>query len=275
MNDNNVYLGVWTNWSNGTAMGATLTITRQQGDLLIAFTGFLIPFVASRFWSILCFILHLYYSTSKPEDAIYHQRQVILRNSSSPDTGLVSLFRLLWSWSSHHSTETRKPWSRLFLVLLLAICCISGFTAAGGFSSQISSAPGNEVLIIGDQCGIAYIPITSNVTAEAQATTLMSQRINDAFNYAQQCYSTSSFEMFDCDKFVVKNIAAAVTKNDSGCPFQGSICRSNNTNLTLDTGYIDSNDNLGLNAPKDQRFLWRYKLQCAPLVTEGYTTRLL
>jgi hypothetical protein len=120
MNDNNVYLGVWTNWSKGTVMGATLTITRQQGDLLIAFTGFLIPFVASRFWRILCFILHLYYSTSKPEDAIYHQQQVILRNSSSPDTGLVSLFRLLWSWSSHHSTETRKPWSRLFLVLLLA-----------------------------------------------------------------------------------------------------------------------------------------------------------
>jgi hypothetical protein len=90
MNDNNVYLGVWTNWSKGTVMGATLTMTRQQGDLLIAFTGFLIPFVASRFWRILCFILHLYYSTSKPEDAIYHQRQVILRNSSSPDTGLVS-----------------------------------------------------------------------------------------------------------------------------------------------------------------------------------------
>jgi hypothetical protein len=102
----------------------------------------------------------------------------------------------------------------------------------------------------------------------------MSQRINDAFNYAQQCYSTSSFEMFDCDKFVVKNLAATITKNDSGCPFQGSICRSNNTNLSLDTGYIDSNDNLGLNAPKDQRFLWRYKLQCAPLVTERYTSQI-
>jgi hypothetical protein len=101
----------------------------------------------------------------------------------------------------------------------LATCCISGLTAASGFSSQISSAPGNEVLIRGGQCGVAYLPITSNVTADAQATSLMSQRINDAFNYVQQCYSASSFEIFDCDKFVVKNLASTITKNDSGCPF--------------------------------------------------------
>jgi hypothetical protein len=81
--------------------------------------------------------------------------------------------------------------------------------------------------------------------------------------------------MLDCDKFVAKNLILPTTtiKNDS-CPFQDSICRSNNSNLSPDTGYINSNDDLGLNAPGDQRFEWRYVLKCAPLVTQGYTTQV-
>lgn len=45
-----VHLGTWTNWSRGPIMGATLTTTRQYGNLFIAFTAFFVSFVASRFW---------------------------------------------------------------------------------------------------------------------------------------------------------------------------------------------------------------------------------
>lgn len=45
-----VHIGTWTNWSRGRVMGATLTTTRQYGNLLIAFTAFFVSFVASRFW---------------------------------------------------------------------------------------------------------------------------------------------------------------------------------------------------------------------------------
>lgn len=271
MSETNIYLGVWTNWSNGTVMGATFTTTRKQGDLLIAFTGFLVPFVASRFWSIFCLAFHQFYSTSESRDALHHQRQVILRNSSSPDSGLVSLVSLLWAWRKSANQNS----SRLLPVILFAICCISAFTIAGGFSSQISSAPGDEVLINGNQCGIAYWP---NSTIEGAANTKpfsrASSRFNDAANYAQQCYSSTSSGLLDCDKFVVKNLPTAITKNDSSCPFQGNICRSNKTNLLLDTGYIDSNNELGLNYPENQRFRFRYVLQCAPLITQGYTSRV-
>jgi hypothetical protein len=107
MDGNSVYLGVWTNWSNGTVMDATLTTTRQRGNLLISFTGFLIPFVASRFWSIFSFVFHQCYSTSEPRDAIHHQHQVILRNSSSPDTGL-SRFSVCSGHGATHSTRPRQ-----------------------------------------------------------------------------------------------------------------------------------------------------------------------
>lgn len=86
----NVYLGVWTDWSRGLVLGATLTLDRQQANLLIAFTASFVVFVGSRFWRIICLVLHQVYSTSNLRDALHHQRQVLLRNSGSSDSGLVS-----------------------------------------------------------------------------------------------------------------------------------------------------------------------------------------
>ncbi|KUJ14079.1 uncharacterized protein LY89DRAFT_152692 [Mollisia scopiformis] len=270
----NVYLGVWTNWSNGTIMGATLTTTRDHGNLLIALTGFLVPFVASRFWTIFCLVLHQYLSTSEPRDALHHQRQVILRNSFSPDSGLYSLFSLLWAWRGTRVSERAKRYySRLLPIITFAICCISAFTVAGAFSSQISSSPGDEVLIVGNNCGVTYIPVnfTSSTT---KPFSVANEKLNDAANYAQQCYSANSSGILGCDRFIEPSLPTSITNGAYSCPFESEICRTDDANLLLDTGFIDSNDNLGLNAPKSERFAWRYVLQCAPLVTEGYTSQV-
>lgn len=255
-------------------MGATLTTTRQYGNLLIAFTGFLIPFVASRFWYIACFCLHRYYSTSNSRDALHHQRQVIIRNSSSPDSGIISLWGLFWAWRNTANPKDTKRYSRLLPIILLTLCCSAAFTIAAGFSSQISTAAGDVVLLKGDHCGIINIPSS----AVNSSTTLSNYKykstiMNDAANYAQQCYSQNTSGILSCNKFVVPSIPTASSDTNAGCPFEGSMCRTNASNLRLDTGFIDSNDGLGLNAPEDKRFAWRYVLQCAPLVTQGYTTQ--
>lgn len=58
----------------------------------------------------------------------------------------------------------------------------------------------------------------------------------------------------------------------AACPFHNSsICRTNFSNIHLDSGYIDLNKDLGVNAPEDQNIHFRTVLQCAPLETEGYT----
>ncbi|GME65223.1 hypothetical protein GTA08_BOTSDO13564 [Neofusicoccum parvum] len=49
------------------------------------------------------------------------------------------------------------------------------------------------------------------------------------------------------------------------------MCLSENENIELDTGFLDSNNNLGLNSPPGDRFLYRRVTKCAPLVTEGYS----
>ncbi|KAM7183172.1 hypothetical protein V8F33_013748, partial [Rhypophila sp. PSN 637] len=95
-----VYLGVWTNWSRGPVMGLTLTMTRSNADLLIAFVAFYIAFVGRRFWRIFCFACHSIVSsrTGQAREGTYHQHQVILRNAETATSGVVALVQVLWAW---------------------------------------------------------------------------------------------------------------------------------------------------------------------------------
>ncbi|KAK8117983.1 uncharacterized protein PG998_006264 [Apiospora kogelbergensis] len=267
--DDQVYLGVWTNWSRGSAtMGATLTMTKNSGNILIAFTAIFVPFVASRLWKMLCFAFHNCASKRGAQDAIYHQRQVILRNSTSPDSSLLSLLALVWAWRRLQSNAL----GRLFPLLLFAFLFIVGFTIAGGYSSQITSAAGDEVLINGNNC--ALIGMQSSYNDYLEASTWTSAKMSEAANYAQQCYTDQTASLLDCNRFVVKRLPTQTLDEKAGCPFPSNICRDNATNIRMDTGYIDSNDHLGLNAPPGQRFTWRKVLSCAPLRTDGYTSSI-
>lgn len=70
----------------------------------------------------------------------------------------------------------------------------------------------------------------------------------------------------------MKNLNSQTLQTNATCPFPDpAICRSENATIRLDSGYLDSNDHFGLNTPVHERLQWRYVLQCAPLVTEGYT----
>ncbi|KAI1357780.1 hypothetical protein F5Y08DRAFT_351646 [Xylaria arbuscula] len=257
-----IYLGVWINWSRGSILGQTLTTTKFNGNLLIAFTAFYIAFVATRFWSIICF-LHDYYSTQQPRSTVHHQRQVILRNSSSPESGLASLLQLLWAWKNHEG-----PVTVILFPLILVTTCLLSFTVAGVFSSSISSSSGEEVLIKNANCG--FIPSGWDNLAPYYASN--GRKLTDATNYAQQCYGTKSSSILGCDTFVSAHLPIENINTSYECPFKGDICRSSDSNIRLDTGFIDSNDHLGINTRNSERFAYRYVVTCAPLETEGYTS---
>ncbi|KAK3987992.1 hypothetical protein QBC44DRAFT_371494 [Cladorrhinum sp. PSN332] len=264
----NIYTGIWVNWSRGPILGSTLTLTRGRGNLLIAFTAFFVAFISTRFWRVICFALHRYYSTPQARDGIYHQRQALLRNSSSPEWGFWTFSQLGWAWR-------RSSQSRSFLRILpaasAAALCACGFALAGGFSSQISTGISDEVLMDGKHCGwlnsvhVASSPDTASVIMAEWA-----KRVNNAANYAQQCYSPHG-PGSTCNSFAVPRLEMSVN-NEAPCPFENDICRSNSSNIAIDSGLIDSHEHLGQNAPKDQRLLFRHVTQCAPLKTEGYSS---
>jgi len=263
-----VYLGYWINHSRGKILGATLTVTDSQGSLLIAFTALFISYVATRFWRIFCFVAHRHLSSPEPRDALHHQRQAILRNSSSAESSLWALLLLFTAW---RGAENRVL--RTIPLALFALVSVISFTIAGGLSSQISSSVGNEVLIRGENCGFLD---STHFTRDNKRIfdTYVSNSINNAGNWAQQCYYAEGRSgMLDCASFISKNLPAAFDEN-APCPFQDSVCRTNSSNLRIDSGFLDSNDHLGLNAPADQRVQSRLVMHCAPLKTEGRDTTI-
>jgi hypothetical protein len=164
-------------------------------------------------------------------------------------------------------------------MVVVALLCITAFTAAGGLSSQISTAVGTEVLVRSLNCGFLERRDVPSTNPDGQATEAQkffalapskAEIIDNAANYAQQCYSTNTAGNLDCGRFVTKNLESTI-EYKAACPFEGEMCRSSSKNLLIDSGYINSHEHLGLNSP-DQFFV-RNVLHCAPITTTGYTSQ--
>ncbi|KAJ2988175.1 hypothetical protein NUW58_g4116 [Xylaria curta] len=264
-----VHLGVWTNWSRGPIFGATLTLTRQQGSLLISFTAFFVTIVASRFWMATCLVLHRYFSAAEPRDALHHQRQAIFRNSASSGSGLWSLIQLLYAW---RRLGQRRLIRTLPCIIFSAFCLVF-FVFASGFSSSISTAVGDEVLVDATNCGWPDAAQLSSDDLIAFIDPWVAGSINNAANYAQQVYSPAGTGIFDNTIFVKRRLDTTLN-GEAPCPFRSDLCRSSSSKLILDSGYKDARDDFGINIRKEQSFQIRQVLHCAPLVTESHKEQI-
>lgn len=262
--DSRVYTGVWINWSHGKFFGRTLTVKRQDGDLLIAFVALFVTVVGTSFWRISCFAIHYYYSSEAPQDGVYHQRQAILRNSANSASGLWHLVRTVWAWRKNGTTTV----TRVCPVIAHAVLCLGVFGAASGFSSKVSTSVGNEVLISSARFGVPNTTNLPNIDMMTKVFPLRSKQLRSYNRYAEQCYTNQS-SLAGCDTFVKPYLASQVNRN-AHCPFKSHICRSHNQNILLDTGLLDISDDFGMNVPPSQRFQFRVVTHCAPLKTEGY-----
>jgi len=246
-------------------MGATLTLTKQHGAFLIAFLAIYVAATGKSAWRIACFAIHRMLSSIDPQDALYHQRQAILRNVSNAQDAAWMLGNSLLMWRNRAS----RPARRLIPIILLAIFISAAFGIAGIFSSQVTADTINEVLLKGDNCG----PLTSNDVEDPDGYDLLfepyqSQRVISYANYALRCYTNTSTSD-DCNLYVTPKLPTTVER-DAGCPFDDSMCKSQTGNLVVDTGYIDSDTHLGMNLRPEERFSVRLYHHCAPLVTEGF-----
>lgn len=260
-----VYLGFWINWSKGRVHGATFTTTRQDGGLLIAFLAIFVGLAGKSFWRIGCLALHRSLSRDDLQDALYHQRQAVLRNAETPQTALWQLSRVLVAWRK----KARNSSFRLSGVLVLAMLCSATFAIAGIFSSRVTTDTANEVLLTGKQCANMFFPEEMGYS-EWNALTMpwRNQRTTMYLNYAQQCY-TAARNAEDCHQYVKDYIPLQVTRN-TGCPFEERMCKV--PALSVDTGLLHSNKHLGINLPPGFEFEIRVINHCAPIVTEGYVS---
>jgi hypothetical protein len=79
--DDDIYLGFWINRSFDTVRGATLTLDRTRGGLLIAFLALFVSTSGRSVWKVARCLLHFAQSSEGSNDGLHNQRQAILRNT--------------------------------------------------------------------------------------------------------------------------------------------------------------------------------------------------
>jgi hypothetical protein len=125
--DDDVYLGFWINHAYNPVIGATLTLSRRDGALLIAFLAIFVAATGRNFWKIVRYCLHIYFSSDTSSDGIYHQRQAILRNSQFAEDAALHLINTRFAWRKRGKRVDR----RLIPVALVALFIATTFFAAG------------------------------------------------------------------------------------------------------------------------------------------------
>jgi hypothetical protein len=145
--------------------------------------------------------------------------------------------------------------------------------AASLLSSKVTSTTG-EVLIRSSRCGWpVFSPLDfltlkqEDVPAENALYAISKLTMERSLDYSNTCYRGVS-SAYACNEFVHGHLESKVNKTVE-CPFPSDVCIT--PALSVDTGYIDSDFHLGINAPASNRISFRKKLTCAPINADNYT----
>jgi hypothetical protein len=195
---------------------------------------------------------------------MFHQQQVILKNTSSPTDVAVELIKSSFAWR----TTSGHSFLRILTLLLWAVLISVGFFVAGIFSSEVTSAASNDMLIQSPQCGLSTYDSQNLESIFTNVDRLLNESWT-AGEYVKTCYGTHQ-SPFGCNSFVTQQIPWKANQNAT-CPFAPGTCIYGDTAaLQMDTGPLDSNYVFGLNAPKSKSIKYRKVTTCAPVSTSGY-----
>jgi hypothetical protein len=125
------------------------------------------------------------------------------------------------------------------------------FGIPGIFTSQITSVPGNSTLVLGPECG-GYKPSASQSVADPGVWQLkVLADTTDAATYIRQCYQNGTSAAGNCGVFARSSIPFTTNANATR-PFQPGLCMINDHSaLSMDTGFMDSHLDFGINAPPE------------------------
>ncbi|KAF7596858.1 hypothetical protein BBP40_012458 [Aspergillus hancockii] len=262
-----VYTGAWVNWSHGLVLGATVTLPQEYAGLLTAFLAIFVSFAGTMMWRILCFLIHQAYTTrpSESRDFLHHTRQVILRNSGSGGAAAWSFTWLAWT----AGRKAPRALLRIVPLILLALLNVALFGISGVFSAYVTKVPGNTTIVLGPHCGGFDLSTKSLI----QNSIFLSKTLEDtkqAATYANQCYQGSS--SLACGTYVRQSIPFTTNPNAS-CPFEKGLCNpTDQSAFAMDTGFLDSHEDFGINASPENRVKFRRLTTCSPIYGSDFVT---
>jgi hypothetical protein len=253
----------------GRVMGATITIPSEYGLILVAILALFVRWAGSNVWGIICFILHQSFSTLDERDGLHYQHQAILRNDFTELSVLRRLIELALAWRR----STTGIFRRSIPLLLIAVLHLAAFYAAGIFSSRVTTKAG-EVLIKSDVCGWPdersfkeYSQWNQDDLMSADAAFLAAHsRSRKGAAYARSCYGDETQRQSSpCRDYVIELVESKVNR-EALCPFAEAACVG--PAIEIDSGHLDSNTHLGINAPSKDRVQFRKITTCSPLPAE-------
>ncbi|KAH7084584.1 hypothetical protein FB567DRAFT_400442, partial [Paraphoma chrysanthemicola] len=266
LNDD-IHLGFWINSSYGAVHGATLTLDRGGGGLLIAFLALYVGASSRGIWKLTRCFFHFACSSRSRIDGTHVQRQAVLRNTSLPLETALECLEIFWAWRKKAAKIDGRP----LMLALLALASGLGFTLAGIFSSRVSSELANEVLISGKHCDVdlAGSSVLDDVAGWEHISPFLNQKSAEHLAYAQKCYQKSEITPSDECRLLSASALPYRFDGNASCPYSEDICKSPFGNLLIDAGPLDSLTHLGIN--KGPRFTAHIKEHCAPLATDHFT----
>lgn len=197
-------------------------------------------------------------SQHQSRDALHHQQQIVLRNSSPADAARA-FTQVGWGWRS----KVSNPIKRSLPLILIALAHSITFLLAAILSSTAYTSQGNEVLVSSPNCGLIDFN-SPNLSAVLDILSAYeTQSISDSASYARSCYSSGGTGRTwqDCSTFAAPRLPT--TQSNVSCPFEEGICTV--PSIQLDTGLMDSDLFFGMNAPLKNRVKYRRVTTCAPI----------
>lgn len=269
-----IQTGFWFDYTREGVYSGTLTLsTRWSGFLLAALVTY-IGIVSTSFWSLLSFTLHQLRVKRGEEDGLYFQQQVILRNSGSPLQAVAQFLRASWAWRAQRSRRLspRRLKSRALFAALPPFLVFIGFTAAGILVGDMTR-PGygsDNLKIYPANCGLLTMnsdtPESFSASSQRNSKNLQAAKV-----YMRECYETTAASPA-CGVYPQKKLPFA--QANVSCPFGkdskgNSLCIVDSA-FNLDTGLLDSNSFLGINAAPENRILFRRSSTCSPINATEY-----
>jgi hypothetical protein len=255
-------------------LGATLTTSATTGVLLTNFLALFVAFVGSEVWALSSFVIHEWRSRPELKDILHYQQQALLRAG-------LSHWKFLWrTWTTAQAWKSSKlldgPIRRSRLLLLVAFFHALIFGASSIFSAAVTSTT-TEVLIRSPVCGMPRIDVVFNpLSMKAEEIddinalyTTGAWAADRSRDYARTCYLGSDALTNACGILVRSRLDSTANSSDE-CPFRDNACTK--PTFTIDSGVVDSDFHLGINAPVKNRIVFRKKFSCAPVDAEKYSS---
>lgn len=265
-----VYTGFWTNWAEGQTFGATLTLSARNGAYLVALLALFVRIAGGHLWSIIGFAVFRLRSSSAVHDGLFLQHQAVLRNNSSDSGALWEFLRSAVYWRG----RVNSPVPRSLGLAALAILNIAAFAIAGVFSSRAAST-NSQVLLAPTTCG-AW-PFLDQIDS-SESYSFQHDVLSRASRLAPVCYNSTSLsyngtQTFPSPECTIsgRHLIQWNMSHTNNCPFDSSLC-AGNTVVILDSGYVDSLYDLGINGRPEDRLLYRQTSTCTPLEIGDHLT---